>query len=807
MAAENKRSHVEVSSDAESSANPDQKFKKARRRVSLATFDKWKRQYDDEYHTLRWLQCDKDATDYTVTLLWCEVCRKYSDQIRTKRNYSPAWVNGTPNHRNSNIVDHAKSEQHATAMARLRADTGELAEEEKVVFVVENAAMLASFPILDGKEMEKVKRKVQICYVMAREGLQFQKYTALHNLQELHGVDLGPLYRSSEDAEIFTHWIATSQRQLFQANFIEKHYFSFLLHHEASAEGKECTVLFVQYLVRNDVTKEISCCCRYLSVINLTDAYESEMVTCLGVSLGRLGVNILSKDEISDAKNRPTLVGGSTDRANNKDDLDMKTELQSAFPWLFWSWCFPCQLEVTCEKAFTSSLHKEINDLLVHLYSLCNKSPQRTHQFASIVEDLKEVFHFSDVGGSFPVHNQGTHWINHKRRALQRILDRFGVYCAHLHSMANDSSLETTDQAKLKSFHQRWTQGKILIGCALYVDVLKAPSLLSLSLQENETDRISGIKHILNTMEILQLLKNTNACEWPTVTTVLAAIVEEENSKSYQGVALADFTSSTVSQCSGMALEDLYTLDDNLKDWLVWSDTKLLDAILSFLDTRRWAAVKINASGNADVSNGVGYNGETAAKSRPDNKKVTEIKDAVTYIVAIFREPLEVKGADLCSINDELEEMFTFCSCYVDVLAEDYNKIWYKLFTAHDSHKWCNVLLISELLFSLPFASSKVERTLTKLNLVKAEHRHMLTSGILDDLMEINIEGPPIDSFTADHAMQLWWTNHAQKPTEESSDNSNSESLQNTANAEFSLSDWNDVSINAISITNEANNH
>ena len=133
MAAQhNKRPHVAESSDAESSADPDQKLKKVKRRVSIATFDKWKRQFDDQYQTLRWLQCDKDTADYTVTVLWCEVCRKYSDQIRTMRNFSSAWVNGSANQRNSNIVDHAKSEQHAAAMARMRADAGELPEEEKV---------------------------------------------------------------------------------------------------------------------------------------------------------------------------------------------------------------------------------------------------------------------------------------------------------------------------------------------------------------------------------------------------------------------------------------------------------------------------------------------------------------------------------------------------------------------------------------------------------------------------------------------------------------------------------------------------
>ena len=35
-----------------------------------------------------------------------------------------------------------------------------------------------------------MKRKFDICYVMARESLMFRKYPALHELEERHGVDL-----------------------------------------------------------------------------------------------------------------------------------------------------------------------------------------------------------------------------------------------------------------------------------------------------------------------------------------------------------------------------------------------------------------------------------------------------------------------------------------------------------------------------------------------------------------------------------------------------------------------------------------
>jgi len=49
-------------------------------------------------------------------------------------------------------------------------------------------------------------------------------------------------------------------------------------------------------------------------------------------------------------------------------------------------------------------------------------------------------------------------------------------------TLAEDQTLQSTDQARLKGYLTKWKQSKAIIGAAMYVDVLKAPSLLSLSL-------------------------------------------------------------------------------------------------------------------------------------------------------------------------------------------------------------------------------------------------------------------------------------------------------------------------------------
>ena len=197
--------------------------------------------------------------------------------------------------------------------------------------------------------------------------------------------------------------------------------------------------------------------------------------------------------------------------------------------------------------------------------------------------------------------------------------------------------------------------------------------------------------------------------------------------------------------CSRQALSDLQKLDSKMRGRLEWTDVKLLRSILVFLDTCSWA---------------VGASSDTREEMADD---MADIRAAVEHIITVFRKPLEAKGACLSSLDDELEEAVQFCRRYLDSQLEDYMKVWFKLHSTHDSRKWPTVLL---LLFSLPFTNSKVERMFSSLKVIKTDRRTSLQITTLDDLMEINVEGPSPESFSAEQAVNLWWSDHSRRPNQ-----------------------------------------
>ena len=86
-----------------------------------------------------------------------------------------------------------------------------------------------------------------------------------------------------------------------------------------------------------------------------------------------------------------------------------------------------------------------------------------------------------------------------------------------------------------------------------------------------------------------------------------------------------------------------------------------------------------------------------------------------------------------------------------------HKKVWYQLHTVPDSTKWPNVLLLSELLFGLPFSNAHVERVFSTLKVIKTERRTHLDKQTLSDLLEIQVEGPPLAEFSPNEAVKLWW--------------------------------------------------
>ena len=99
-----------------------------------------------------------------------------------------------------------------------------------------------------------------------------------------------------------------------------------------------------------------------------------------------------------------------------------KSRLISVFceqnKWMTFIWCFSHRLEFALKDS-------SIDESLLHLINLYKNSSKK-HR------NQKDEFEMYG-GGIKPVKSTGTRWIDHRIRAMQRLVDKCRLYCQHLH--------------------------------------------------------------------------------------------------------------------------------------------------------------------------------------------------------------------------------------------------------------------------------------------------------------------------------------------------------------------------------------
>ena len=92
--------------------------------------------------------------------------------------------------------------------------------------------------------------------------------------------------------------------------------------------------------------------------------------------------------------------------------------------------------------------------------------------------------------------------------------------------------------------------------------------------------------------------------------------------------------------------------------------------------------------------------------------------------------------------------------------------MWWRLFHAPNSAKWANVLILAELLFSLPASNGKLERVFSLLGTTKVDKCSHLTNESLDDLLLLKSGSTPYASFSADASIDLRWSANSRRPSQ-----------------------------------------
>ena len=155
----------------------------------------------------------------------------------------------------------------------------------------------------------------------------------------------------------------------------------------------------------------------------------------------------------------------------------------------------------------------DVDEFLLRVYYVYSKSPKKCQELEEVISELKQSLclnpsEFPDGGGVRPLHACGTCFLAHKVCALERIVDRFGAYLNHLLALIEDPKTKLVDRQKLKGYVTKWKDGTVLLGCAVFHDILKPAAILCISFQADEISIVSTIEAILRTTASVKKLEN-----------------------------------------------------------------------------------------------------------------------------------------------------------------------------------------------------------------------------------------------------------------------------------------------------------
>ena len=147
-----------------------------------------------------------------------------------------------------------------------------------------------------------------------------------------------------------------------------------------------------------------------------------------------------------------------------------------------------------------------------------------------------------------------------------------------------------------------------------------------------------------------------------------------------------------------------------------------------------------------------------------------DIKKVFTHFEIPFRSAGFSGGVD--DLIEEWHDLIEYTVKYLKPATTDYHKCWYKIFNCSMSKNWELPLLIVCLLFTLSVSNAFVERLLFSLmKRVKTSVRSSMGNLMLNCVIRICQEGPPLDKFEGTSALKKFMETKDRRPNQSAKEN------------------------------------
>ncbi|XP_070332677.1 sperm flagellar protein 2 isoform X5 [Odocoileus virginianus] len=641
--------------------------------------------------------------DEILNLMFCGLCRKHG--VTSKGN-QVSFFYGTDNFRTEFLNAHHLSEAHAKA-SLMEATSGSPGSRATTELMVRTMSKVI---------LGRVENLFRSCHAIAKTGRPLKDFLWMCSLDDMKGVDIGPVFRTSKSARTFTYFIAEVERRTLREKLEKSQFFSVLSDGIADSSVEEAELVYVQFARAGRVH------CQIVGVQTVEKKEPWAIKRAIEKTLERnLQLRLSNQDW---AKKLVGFGSGGAPGSEEENGSEVALLLREIQPGVLSVYCFAHHLELSYQAVFQSvPLYNHVKDLLHSMCRFYHDSPAHRSALVTAFKGL----HLRPV---MPSQVRGRKWLQGLQAALQNFLKGYPAIVQQLHS-AEESRSDSNHQ-KAKELLESLLQADVVKFVHFLVDVVNVLSILS----HVNQNRNSSIADIFATLEsTLEMLR----------------IYQTRPGPKERGV-------DSVTHFHGNCLEGKGNISDVRNTVL----THLIKRLRSCFRDANQDVVKATTIGSFKL---------WPAKI---NQEFGEKEVAI--LIAHYEPVLEAAKVKI----DQVDTEWSMMKLEIYSRFQNIRKLTWDFVNSVYLHKYPNILTLIDLVLSLPASSAEAGRGFSQMKRTRAQMHARVEADSMTDLLIIQLNSPDINNFDPRKAIHLWNTRtpSSTDDTRPNSDcSSNSESL------------------------------
>ena len=225
------------------------------------------------------------------------------------------------------------------------------------------------------------------------------------------------------------------REKLKRVNFI-----AILIDGTTDAAVKEQEVLYVMYVDPDTHTPTLS----YFEVMEMNELDQTAPGMLSAIK------SAFTRNNLADLWDKLVYLSADGASVNSGKESGLIAQIQAEHDWVLFVWCFSHRLELALKDAL-SDFTAPVDESLMHLYYVYHKSSKKLRKLRSLFDEIKGDFEMYGEGVK-PLKATGTRWIDHRIRAMSRLVDKFGLYVRHLKEfIAAEKKFENKSNSERKT--------------------------------------------------------------------------------------------------------------------------------------------------------------------------------------------------------------------------------------------------------------------------------------------------------------------------------------------------------------------